>query len=222
MQNITDWIMVVITIVYVIATIVISKSNRMAANAARDAVEESKRQFTKSIGLQKQHNYDSVRPAISIDFISSDSNEKYSGQISITNHGLGPAVIKGLYFKKDMRNYINTNGYCTLYDLVRFRIEEEHLDLHVREVFNQCYTKEFRDDEGNKDYLAVGEKLTLLGFKARNSCEGEIVGKVFHDVQMELVYTDLYNSRIWKTTNRLSYFKPNWIERRDVGRAAEE
>jgi hypothetical protein len=90
MDNITDWIMVVITIVYVIATIVISKSNRMAANAARDAVDVSKRQFTRSIGLQKQHNYDSVRPAISIDFISSDS--KLSIFDLLQTHPLTPYI----------------------------------------------------------------------------------------------------------------------------------
>ncbi len=45
MPTITDWIMVGITAVYVIATILISAANIKAANATREQVAESKRQY---------------------------------------------------------------------------------------------------------------------------------------------------------------------------------
>lgn len=222
MNNVTDWLMVFITAVYVIATILICISNQKSAKAASEAVDESKKQFEKSIELQKQYNYDSVRPAVSIDFASSFYGEAFSGSISITNHGLGPAIIKELIFKKNNREYLNTNGYCTLYDLVCFRLSEEQEELAVKEIFNHIYTKEFRNNSDNKDYLAVGEKLLLLKFRTRNKQEADIVGKVFHSVHMELVYTDIYNSSDWKTINRLSYFKPDWIDKRKVYRSDYE
>lgn len=163
MEHITDWLMVIITALYFITTIIICVSNHKSAKAAKEAVEESKRQFEQSIQLQKQHNYDSVRPAVSIDFASSDSEDTFSGSIIVTNHGLGPAILKELKFKKNKKEYINTNGYCTIYDLISFRIAEENEQLPVKAVFNHCqyYSKELRNDD-NRDYLAVGDKLILL------------------------------------------------------------
>lgn len=43
--TITDWLMVAITAVYVIATLCIMKSNKIAANASKEQLEESKIQF---------------------------------------------------------------------------------------------------------------------------------------------------------------------------------
>lgn len=209
----TDWLMVIITTIYVIATIIICVSNHRAAKAAREAVEESKNQFKKNVELQTKHNYDSVRPCVSIDFSSSDRGDSFAGSIVIKNHGLGPAIIKGLYLKKNNRQYLNTNGFCTLLDMICLRDAEEKTGLPVNEIFVRCYTKEFRDDNQNMDYLAAGEQLLLLGFETRNKQESECVGKIFHGVQMELKYTDIYTSSVWQTSCRLSYFKPKWRER---------
>ena len=43
--SITDWIMVIVTIVYVIATIFIFVANHKSAKASKEQLEESKRQF---------------------------------------------------------------------------------------------------------------------------------------------------------------------------------
>ncbi len=48
MPMITDWLMVIITLVYVIATVYIWRSNRKSAIAAEKQLEESKRQFKES------------------------------------------------------------------------------------------------------------------------------------------------------------------------------
>ena len=45
MPTITDWLMVGITAVYVVATIFISCANIKSANATRDQLTESKRQY---------------------------------------------------------------------------------------------------------------------------------------------------------------------------------
>ena len=47
----TDWLMVIITAVYVVATIFIWRANNISAKATKDQLEESKRQFEES---QKQ------------------------------------------------------------------------------------------------------------------------------------------------------------------------
>lgn len=52
MPNITDWLMVIITGVYVFATIFICKANLNSAKASRDQLEESKRQFRESKRLE--------------------------------------------------------------------------------------------------------------------------------------------------------------------------
>ena len=48
----TDWLMVIITAVYVVATIAICYFNAKSAKAARDQLEESKQQYEKSSRLQ--------------------------------------------------------------------------------------------------------------------------------------------------------------------------
>lgn len=52
MPNITDWIMVVITAIYVVATIVICVFNYKTAKAANLQIQESKRQFDETRRLQ--------------------------------------------------------------------------------------------------------------------------------------------------------------------------
>lgn len=43
MENITDWLMVGVTIIYVLATVFIFIVNRKSAEAAKEAVEVSKK-----------------------------------------------------------------------------------------------------------------------------------------------------------------------------------
>lgn len=45
MPTITDWLMVVITAIYVVATIYISRANIKSADATREQLVESKRQY---------------------------------------------------------------------------------------------------------------------------------------------------------------------------------
>ena len=73
MSTITDWIMVVITAVYVVATIYICKANNKSAKEAKKQTKESIKQFNKS-----------NRPYITCEYIL--SNRTYCG-IHICNHG---------------------------------------------------------------------------------------------------------------------------------------
>lgn len=239
----TDWVMVIITAIYVVATIFIWLSNKKSADAAQKSVdaanaalEESKRQFTQSfelqqksteaaigaleesknqfkqnIELQKQHNRDSVRPAVSIHFSGIANPYSYEGSIELINHGLGPARITGMRFINDNRKeYKNKEGFCTFLDLVRQRVDEEKLELAVKEVFFDYYSKEFRDNKYDADFLNAGEKIKLLQFSAQNRKEAENVAEVFRGLSVELTYTDFYDSPAWTINKRLTYFVHCW------------
>lgn len=52
MPTVTDWLMVMITFVYVVATIMISKANIESAKATREQLEQSKKQFVENQRLQ--------------------------------------------------------------------------------------------------------------------------------------------------------------------------
>ena len=52
MPTVTDWLMVIITFVYVVATIMISKANIESAKATREQLEQSKKQFVENQRLQ--------------------------------------------------------------------------------------------------------------------------------------------------------------------------
>ena len=196
--------MVIVTALYVVVTIGICILNGMT-------LIQSKKQFTRTIELQKQHNYDSVRPAVTIDFDSQHTDDTFGGSITVKNHGLGPAVIKELHFTRNGEEYKNKNGYCTIYDMVRFRVLEENANMNVEELINHFYTKEFRNLINDKDYLAVDEKLLLLSFDTSDKNEAEFAGKIFDNVNMELVYTDIYGYCEWRVSKSLNYFKPIWF-----------
>lgn len=233
-NNITEWLMLIITVIYALATIQIRKANQESAKAAKKSVVEARRQFNESLKeskrqfeenlkesqrqfdnnlkLQEQHNIDSVRPAVMIDFSSSTDGTAMKGRITITNHGLGPAILKELKFRKDEKVYKNSNGYCTIGDLIEMRIVEEKVQVPFNKIFMSRYTKEFRHNDKDCDYLAVNEEMILLEFKTYTKEESDIIGRIFDGVRMELVYTDLYDddSRSWTIKKKLSYFKLNW------------
>lgn len=202
--KITDVLMVILTGVYVVATIILCNLNRKA-------IKESKQQYENSIELQKQHNYDTVRPAVTIKFSTSHKPNAFSGKITVYNHGLGPAVLNDLHFTRKGKQYLNQNGYCTAYNVVHFRTLEENISLKGKKIFKHFYTKEFRNLSEDMDYLAVNEELLLLSFDAENRNNSELVGRIFDDVRMELIYTDIYGSKEWRVMKDLSYFKPTWM-----------
>lgn len=85
MPNITDWLMVIITGVYVFATIFICIANLNSAKASRDQLEESKRQFRESKRLELMpHLHLSVDEDTDIAW-NSDYNITLSGEDSQKN-----------------------------------------------------------------------------------------------------------------------------------------
>ena len=197
----SDQIMIIITAIYVIATIILCVLSWMT-------LKESKKQFKSSLELQRQHNCESVRPALTIDCFIGTEKGVSGGRITITNHGLGPAVIKELNFRRNDKEYKNINGCCTISDLVNFRLLEENEDLDISKLYPYFYCKEIRDLIEDKSYLAVNKELLIFSFTVSCKEDYEHIGKIFDNVLMELVYTDIFDSNKWKVTKSLDCFKP--------------
>ena len=73
MPMITDWLMVVITLVYVVATIFICRANIQSAKAAKVQMEESRKQF-----------YATNRPIVSVEIVYL---KRSFWVLRFTNHG---------------------------------------------------------------------------------------------------------------------------------------
>ena len=125
---ITDWIMVGITAVYVVATVLILLANRKAVKAAKEQLEESKREFeeTRRLGLMpyicisetntKLTDYDCNFDLV--DHIKREATE--SVRINIENIGLGTAKdIACLY-----RNFESESE--NLFPLIALQSGEKH------------------------------------------------------------------------------------------------
>lgn len=104
MPTITDWIMVAITFVYVVATIFICIFNGRSAKATRDQVKESQKQFHEAKRLEKipylqasigewisREKRETLLPELWLNLTKSDDDNYASGGFSIvlTNIGLG-------------------------------------------------------------------------------------------------------------------------------------
>ncbi len=101
MPTITDWLMVGITAVYVVATIFISWANIKSANATRDQLTESKRQYEDKKRLEIMPYFevricgnitdfhDCIHLALSAQ--NAENGTVIDQRISIKNIGLGPA-----------------------------------------------------------------------------------------------------------------------------------
>jgi hypothetical protein len=66
MPSITDWLMVAITAVYVVATIFISRSNHQSAAATREQVAESMRQFNEANRAFVTVTFESIRGGLCV------------------------------------------------------------------------------------------------------------------------------------------------------------
>lgn len=97
MSTITDWLMVVITAVYVIATVVICIANFKSAKATRDQIAESQRQF-------EEIN----RPYVTCEYIL--ASRVYSG-IRVCNHGNMVAKNLIIRINQEFLDSIEPNRY---------------------------------------------------------------------------------------------------------------
>ena len=120
MPIITDWLMVGITFVYVVATIAIWVANHRSASATEKQVLESKRQFDESKRLDHMPYFeiqivgpikDYVNPELTLDIFSHDEKEITVGdlQIKLNNIGRGTAKDICVYWTAMKENLLQKN-----------------------------------------------------------------------------------------------------------------
>lgn len=112
--SITDWIMIGVTIAYVVATIFIFRANKKSAKAAEDQLAEMKRQFEETKRLD-------ALPFLQLD-ISTSGNDKIKVELPLisddTNGGVNPLALEvkniGRGTAKDIKyEWTNLSGYKT-------------------------------------------------------------------------------------------------------------
>lgn len=144
---ITDWLMVIITGIYVIATIFICVSNYRSANASKEQLHEMKKQQEQNIGIQL---YEKRKEVISN--FNADNYNKYYWDIMI----LFPSEIFDDFVKlSSIREKIN--------DLEnRKDYFENHLKDYNIEVFKRYKDLEQYYKDGRDEYKSEIEEFLQL------------------------------------------------------------
>ena len=98
MPTITDWLMVVITAIYVVATIYISRANIKSADATREQLVESKRQYEdkKRLEIMPYIQFEQTKDNANHELnLVLDSGDKLTGEyillVRMKNIGIGTA-----------------------------------------------------------------------------------------------------------------------------------
>lgn len=187
--SITDWLMVVITFVYVVATIYIMRANNKSAKATRDQVDEMRRQFDEM-----------NRPSISVELVY----EKRSFyMLRFTNHGnrtaehvtfeFDPAFVDSL--PDSFRKYVvDTKGKeCVIgvgqhYDLILSNNElrgKKDLVPVKGVVTYQCCGREFSDT------FSI-DLLNYMTFYSVNSEEEDLLKAIKeHNLELKRIRVSL-------------------------------
>lgn len=166
MPTITDWLMVVITAVYVVATIIICIANYKSAKEAHKQTEESIQQFNKS-----------NRPYITCEYIL--SSRTYCG-IHICNHGNQVArnlkinvdkefmdlLVEGhfLKFKKINDSVYTVVGINQSYDFYFSKVKNKPIDVPLK------VSLKYENDDGityeEKFVIDLGKQLPIESVKS--------------------------------------------------------
>ena len=114
MPTITDWLMVGITAVYVVATIFISCANIKSANATRDQLTESKRQYEdkKRLEIMPYIQFEQTKDNANHELnLVLDSGDKLTGEyiLLVRMKNIGNGTAKDIAYTYQWNNGTNTN-----------------------------------------------------------------------------------------------------------------
>lgn len=165
MPTITDWLMVIITFVYVAATILICIFNGRSAKATQEQVAESQRQFDESKRLeflpffQIENGNGSCNAEYSLELLLDDSNRSksnYGYSAKIKNIGRGSAINieyswKNLIAEYDRGSFLfsalqNGDAHTIFFDLYLPLDKPDKCEASIcfrfMDLLNHCYTQE--------------------------------------------------------------------------------
>ena len=114
MPTITDWLMVGITAVYVVATIFISCANIKSANATRDQLTESKRQYEdkKRLEIMPYIQFEQTKDNANHELnLVLDSGEERTGEyiLLVRMKNIGNGTAKDIAYTYQWNNGANTH-----------------------------------------------------------------------------------------------------------------
>ena len=114
MPTITDWLMVGITAVYVVATIFISCANIKSANATRDQLTESKRQYEdkKRLEIMPYIQFEQTKDNANHELnLVLDSGDKLTGEyiLLVRMKNIGNGTAKDIAYTYQWNNGANTH-----------------------------------------------------------------------------------------------------------------
>ena len=114
MPTITDWLMVGITAVYVVATIFISCANIKSANATRDQLTESKRQYEdkKRLEIMPYIQFEQTKDNANHELnLVLDSGDKLTGEyiLLVRMKNIGNGTAKDIVYTYQWNNGANTH-----------------------------------------------------------------------------------------------------------------
>lgn len=143
MPTVTDWLMVAITVVYVIATIAICMANIKSAKASKEQLAESKRQFD-------ENNRAFV--TVTVEMIR-------SGLVVLNIQNLGHRIAQ------DVKVHINQD----FLDNVPHKFEKEHLQKLCDSSFALGIGKSWYATLGsNLDLRKIGEKILKIDIQYKD------------------------------------------------------
>lgn len=183
MPMITDWLMVGITAVYVIATIFICRANIKSANATREQIAESKRQFEEAQRLQimpflqiEIRDINSFDLTLDLDVDNAGSEVVYNACTVLRNVGLGAATniiysweIRENSFSNCGEFPINAVQQGDSYSLLILMNGKENcniprkavLTLEYMDMLGKSYEQRFLFDFGDSQGSGLGSTLVI-------------------------------------------------------------
>lgn len=195
MCNLTDWIMIAITLVYVVATIFIWRANQKSAKMAEKQIDESRKALQKSIDMQL---YDK-RLAVANNF----EENNYSNSTMEISLLFGNTIF---HMVKELRTLIEQQCYWQKeYDSYWKAVNEQELynyDLEnyasspdaTEKILKECSEMNERcrivyidgcDEDGNQlfyDYSEISKNLNDINDKVSKK-QKELKRKVWHLMQ---------------------------------------
>ncbi len=183
MAHLTDWIMIAITIVYVIATIFICHANYKSAKASNDQLDEMKRQYEEK-----------DRPFIDTELVYI---RRVIYAIRFTNHGYYSARHVNINLSDEFLNSLQDNAIRTF--LIKQKGKEciigsgQHYDLYIADN-SLKNNKNIKPVDGTITYESNGKKyesdiyIDLENYMTffSTDTEMEIIAKAIEDNSKEI------------------------------------
>lgn len=179
---------------------------------------KTSKQMEETMKISRKHNVLSVRPFV--EFYLDDYGNK-GATITLDNKGIGPAVL----LKLTSRNKETGEEWTSLSDAIIEELTIKDPDIpkklekliETQNIFFTGYNKNIY-----KECLAVNTPITLFEIKKNNEKKNNknsreekailnMVKEAIANFEIQVVYTDFYDSENWTAYKDLIFFRPDRV-----------